>query len=97
MFTHMQVSFYAALIVGYFAAHAAGLMTKAHAPKWMLGIVTVFLSALAGVLSTVAWNPGDTWQHYLVNVIAALVMATLGHKSTVPEAIRQATPTTGVG
>lgn len=95
--THMQISFYISLIVGYFAAHAAGLLTKAHAPQWLLGIVTVFLSTLAAVIPTVVWNPNDNWQHYLVNVFGALVAATLGHKSQLPEAIRAATPTTGVG
>lgn len=95
--THAQVSLYVALIVGYFAAHAAGFLTKAHAPRWVFGAVTIALTTLAGVLPTVAWNSGDTWRGYLVNVFAALVAATLAHKSDIPEAIRQSTPTSGVG
>jgi len=50
LFTHAQTASLVALIVGYAAAHAAGLLTKAHAPQWVLGAVTIALSTLAGVL-----------------------------------------------
>ena len=89
--THLQISTGVALIVGYFAAHAAGLLTKAHAPTWVLGAVTIALTTLAGVLSTVVWNPTDSWTAYLTNVFGALVAATLAHRSQIPEAIRAAT------
>lgn len=86
--THLQISTAVALLVGYAAAHAAGLLTKAHAPQWVLGAVTAVLAALAGVLPTVAWNQSDSWQTYCLNVFAALVAATLAHKSKVPSAIK---------
>lgn len=89
---HIQVATAVALIVGYFASHAAGLLTRAHAPDWVLGGVTVVLTALAGVLPTVAWNAGDSWSRYLTNVFAALVAAFLGHKSKVPSALKAGTP-----
>lgn len=85
--THFQISTAVALIVGYAAAHAAGLLTKAHAPAWVLGAVTVVLSTLAGVLPTVVWNASDSWETYLLNVLAALVSATLAHKSQIPSAL----------
>ena len=85
--SHPQVSFYIALIVGYFAAHAAALLTKAHAPAWVLGAVTIVLTTLAGVLPTVAFNPGDSWGTYLTNVFSALVAATLAHRSQIPTAL----------
>jgi hypothetical protein len=97
MITHMQVATAVALAAGYFAAHAAGLMTKARAPRWVLGAVTVVLSTLAGVLPTVAWRPNDNWKVSLANVFAALLTATLAHRSQIPEAIQTATPHTGVG
>ena len=85
--THMQISFAVSLIVGYFSAHAAGLLTKAHAPAWVLGAVTVALATLAGVLPTVAFNEGDNWKTYLGNVFAALVATTLAHRSQIPTAL----------
>jgi hypothetical protein len=97
MFTHLQMSTYMSLIVGYFAAHAAGLLTKAGAPQWLLGAVTVVLSTLAAVIPTVVWNPHDSWGTYLVNVFVALIAATLAHRSKIPAAVQGATPTTGVG
>lgn len=92
MFDHVQISTALALIVGYFAAHAAGLLTKSHAPAWVLGAVTVVLTALAGVLPTVVWNAGDSWKVYVGNVFAALVATTLAHRSKVPTAIKASTP-----
>lgn len=89
--SHLQVSTAVALIVGYFAAHAAGLLTRAHAPQWVLGVVTVALTTLAGVLPTIAWNAGDSWQTYLTNVFTALVAATLAHKSQIPTALKART------
>lgn len=91
MLTHLQIATAVALIVGYCAAHAAGLLTKAHAPQWVLGAVTVILTALAGVLPTVVWAPGQPWTTYLANVFAALVAATLGHKSQIPTALKNRT------
>lgn len=85
---HIQVATAVALIVGYFAAHAAGLLTKAHAPAWVLGAVTVILTALAGVLPTVTWAAGESWRVYVGNVFAALVATTLAHKSQVPSRIK---------
>lgn len=96
-FTHLQISTAVALIVGYFAAHAAAVLTKAHAPQWVLGAVTVVLTAVAGVLPTVVWNPGDSWKTYTANVFAALVAATLAHRSQIPEALQVATHNIGVG
>lgn len=89
--THLQIATAVALIVGYFAAHAAGILTRAHAPNWVLGIVTATLATLAGVLPTVVWNPADTWQTYVVNVFAALLAASLAHKSKVPLALKART------
>ena len=89
--THPQIAFALALIVGYAAAHAAGLLTKTGAPQWVLGAVTAVLGALAGVLPTVAFNPGDTWETYVVNVFAALIGATLGHKTKIPLALQAKT------
>lgn len=91
MITHLQISTGVALIVGYFAAHAAALLTKAHAPAWVLGVVTVALTTLAGVLSTVVWNPNDSWTAYLSNVFAALIATTLAHRSAIPTALWGAT------
>src|SRR3954469_3156382 len=88
---HLQIATAVALIVGYFAAHAAGLLTRAHAPQWVLGAVTVALATLAGVLPTVAWNPDDDWRVYLGNVFLALAAATLAHKSQIPTALKQRT------
>jgi hypothetical protein len=90
-FTHMQVATAVALIVGYCAAHAAGLLTRAHAPQWVLGFVTVILATLAGVLPTVVWNQSDDWKQYLYNVFAALVATTLAHKSQIPTALKNGT------
>jgi len=90
MLTHIQIATAVAAIVGYAAAHAAGLLTKAHAPQWMLGAVTIVLSALAGVLPTVAWNQADPWQTYLANVFIALAAATLAHKSQIPSRLKAA-------
>jgi hypothetical protein len=81
-----------AFIVGYFAAHAAGLLTAAHAPKWVLGAVTTVLATLAAVIPTVAIHPGDNWKVYLGNVATALVATTLGHKSQIPSALHRGTP-----
>jgi hypothetical protein len=89
--THMQIATAVALIVGYAAAHAAGLLTRAHAPAWVLGLVTVALATLAGVLPTVVWNPQDDWKAYLYNVFAALVATTLAHKSQIPSALKNRT------
>lgn len=91
MFTHMQIATAVALIVGYCAAHAAGLLTRAHAPQWVLGAVTVVLATLAGVLPTVVWNQGDDWKMYLQNVFAALLATTLAHKSQIPSALKSRT------
>src|SRR5881227_2340891 len=91
LFNHMQMATAIALIVGYFAAHAAGLLTRAHAPQWVLGAVTVVLVTLAGVLPTVVWNPDDDWKVYLGNVFTALVAAFLAHKSQIPTALKQRT------
>ena len=91
MLDHMQVATAISLIVGYFAAHAAGMLTKAHAPEWVFGIVTAGLATLAAVLPTVVWNPADTWKGYLGNVFAALIAATLAHRSKVPAAIKART------
>jgi hypothetical protein len=95
--THMQIATAVALIVGYFAAHAAGILTRAHAPNWVLGVVTVVLSTAAGVIPTVVWNPDDTWKQYLANVFIALFAATLAHRSQVPEKLQAETPNIGVG
>lgn len=97
MITHLQMATAVALLAGYFAAHAAGLLTRAHAPAWLFGIVTTCFATLAGVLPTVVWNERDNWKAYLANVFAALLAATLAHRSKLPEAIRQTTPNTGVG
>lgn len=86
--THMQIATAVALIVGYAAAHAAGLLTRAHAPEWVFGLVTAVLATLAGVLPTVVWNQTDTWEQYLANVFTALVAATLAHRSKIPSAIK---------
>ena len=91
MLSHLQIAAYVALIVGYFAAHAAGLLTRAHAPQWVLGTVTVILATLAGVLPTVVWNENDTWEQYLANVFYALIAATLAHRSQIPEALKNRT------
>lgn len=91
MFDHMQIATGIALIVGYFSAHAAGMLTKAHAPEWVFGVVTAALATLAAVLPTVVWNPQDTWKGYLGNVMAALIAATLAHRSKVPAAIKART------
>jgi tryptophan-rich sensory protein len=96
-FTHMQIATAVALIVGYFAAHAAGLLTKAHAPQWVLGVVTTVLAALAGVIPTVVWNDRDSWKTYVANVFAALFAATMAHRSQVPEALQVATHNVGIG
>ena len=40
---HIQISTAVAAIVGYSAAHAAGFLTKAHAPEWVFGAVTTVL------------------------------------------------------
>ena len=90
-FTHMQIASAVALIVGYFSAHAAGFLTRAHAPAWVLGFVTVVLATLAGVLPTVVWNADDTWQQYLINVLGALATASLAHRSQIPERIKNTT------
>jgi len=87
-FDHMQITTAVALIVGYFSAHAAGLLTRAHAPAWVLGIVTAVLATLAGVLPTIAWHSSDSWKVYVGNVFAALIATTLGHKSQVPTALK---------
>jgi hypothetical protein len=91
VFTHIQIATAVAAIVGYAAAHAAGLLTRAHAPQWVLGAVTVVLATAAGVLPTVVWNQGDPWQTYLANVITALATATLAHKSQIPTALKNRT------
>ena len=89
--THIQIATAVAAIVGYAAAHAAGLLTRAHAPAWVLGAVTTVLAALAGVLPTVAWNETDPWQTYLLNVFVALGGALFAHKSQIPSAIKART------
>jgi hypothetical protein len=91
MFTHMQIATGVALIVGYAAAHAAGLLTKAHAPAWIFGAVSTVLAALAGVLPTVVWAQGASWQTYVANVFAALVATTLAHRSQIPSALKAGT------
>lgn len=97
-FTHMQIATAVALIVGFVAAHAAGLLTKAGTPEWLLGVVTTILATLAGVLPTVVWNPNDNWKAYLGNVFAALIAAfPVAHLTGVPRAVQAATPNTGVG
>lgn len=90
MFTHIQIATAVALIAGYFAAHAAGLLTKAHAPQWVLGAVTTVLAALAGVLPTVTWAEHQSWHVYLANVFAALVATTLAHRSQIPSRLKAA-------
>jgi len=90
LFTHAQTASLVALIVGYAAAHAAGLLTKAHAPQWVLGAVTIALSTLAGVLPTVVWNQADPWSAYLGNVFVALGAATLAHRSQIPSRLKAA-------
>lgn len=89
--THIQISTAVAAIVGYAAAHAAGFLTKAHAPEWVFGAVTTVLTALAGVLPTVVWNQHDKWQTYLANVFVALLAATFAHRSKIPTAIKTST------
>ena len=88
-FDHMQITTAVALIAGYFSAHAAGFLTRAHAPAWVLGAVTAILATLAGVLPTVAWHSSDSWKVYVGNVFAALVATTLGHKSQIPTKLKQ--------
>lgn len=90
--THAQIAFAVALIAGYFSAHAAGLLTREHAPQWVLGAVTTILAALAGVLPTVAWSEGQPWGHYVTNVFAALIATTLAHRSQIPLALHANTP-----
>jgi hypothetical protein len=94
--SHIQMATAVALIVGYFAAHAAGILTHVHAPDWVLGAVTVVLGTLAGVLPTIVWNENDSWKVYLGNVFVALVAATLAHRSKIPEALRRGTGS-GIG
>lgn len=91
MITHMQIATAVALIAGYFSAHAAALLTKEHAPAWVLGAVTTVLAALAGVLPTVAWSSGQSWKAYTANVFAALFATTMAHRSQIPVAIHRNT------
>lgn len=85
---HLQTGTAIALIVGYFAAHAAALFTHFHAPDWFQGVVTTVLTVLAGILPTVAWNPHDSWKTYLANVFAALVAAFFAYKTRIPAALQ---------
>lgn len=86
--THIQISLALAMIIGYASSHAAGILTKADAPKWVLGAVTAVLATLSAVIPTVVWNEGDSWQTYTVNVFAALITATLSHKSQIPTVLQ---------
>jgi hypothetical protein len=85
---HLQTATAVALIVGYFAAHAAALLTHLHAPDWFQGLVTTVLTVLAGVLSTVIWNPADNWKVYLTNVISAMLTAFLAYKTKMPAQVQ---------
>jgi ABC-type phosphate transport system permease subunit len=85
---HLQNATAAALIVGYFAAHAAALLVHLHAPDWFQGLVTTVLTVLAGVLPTVVWNPGDNWKVYLVNVVAAMATAFFAYKTKMPAQVQ---------
>lgn len=93
----MDVATAVALIVGWCAAHAAGLLTRAGAPEWVLGAVTTVLSTLAGVLPTVAYQPGDRWERYLLNVFVAFAGALAGHLLRTPHGVQAKTPRVGVG
>lgn len=94
---HMQTATAAALIVGFFAAHAAAILTHVHAPDWFQGAVTTVLVALAGVLPTVVWNPSDNWKTYLTNVFAAFAAVFFSYKTKVPAYLHLRTPKIGVG
>lgn len=85
---HLQTGTAIALIVGYFAAHAAALFTHFHAPDWFQGVVTTVLTALAGILPTIAWNVHDSWKTYLANVFAALIAAFFAYKTKIPAAVQ---------
>lgn len=95
--THLQTATAVALILGYFAAHAAALLTHYHAPDWVQGLVTTVLNVIAGVVATVIWNPGDSWKTYLTNVIAALVTTFLAYKTKIPAQVELRTQAVGIG
>lgn len=89
---HLQTATAVALIVGFFAAHAAAILTHFHAPDWCQGAVTTVLVTLAGVLPTVAFNPGDSWKTYLSNVFVAFGAVFFSYKSKIPAYLQTRAP-----
>lgn len=94
---HVQTATAVAFIVGWFAAHAAALLTHAHAPDWVQGLVTTVLTTLAGILPTVAFNPHDSWKTYMTNVVAAMATTFFAYKTKIPAHVAVKTASLGIG
>lgn len=84
------------LLSGIVIPMITDLVTKWDAPSAIKSLIASALSALAGALTTVAWDPNAGWSGYLIAVLLAFASTFAAHHAGVSKSIKRATPNIGI-
>lgn len=85
------------LVCGVAIPSVVDLVTHSTAPWWLKSGFATVLSALAGALTTVAWQPDVNWKVYVFNVFAAFLATFTSHHAGSSQVVQDVTGSFGVG
>lgn len=85
------------LICGFVIPQLTELVTKWDAPPALKSWIASILSAIAGALTTVVWDPSIGWAGYVTAIGAAFVATFSTHHSRATKPLKRKTAHIGVG
>jgi hypothetical protein len=84
-------------VIGVFIPMLTALVTHITAPQWLRAGLNFGLSALAGILATIAINDYRTLNDYLLAIAFAWLATMRSHYAGLPNSITIATANLGIG
>lgn len=93
----LSASTIAAILTAVAIPFVTDLVTKSHASQAIKAGTATVLSALAGALTTVAFNEAAGWKAYVWNIAIAFVTTMTVHRTGVSGPVQRATANVGIG
>lgn len=94
---HIDASTVTAILAGVVIPFVVDAITKSKASQAIKSWSAAVLSALAGVLPTVVFDPNTGWKAYVYNVLLAMVAAHVIHRTGVTDVVQRKTAHFGIG
>jgi hypothetical protein len=85
------------MLLGVAVSFLTELLTKSAAPQGVKSLVSVALSALAGAVSTVVFDPHAAWTLYVGAIFTAWLAAIATHYTGATRILQDASPNFGLG